>query len=351
MNQESNKPIVLIIHPGTLGDVMLSLTAIDGIRRRFLDHELIVVVHGEIGKILLEYDVVDRVLNIDETMLAELFSTNPQFGIDNADVLTRCRHAVVWVNDLDGCLFANLKSLGVNNISIISPHDDSLHASHQSDRYCESVKEWEKDKVELGFPGLFRLKAGWLENNTISPVFSKSHDRKTLMIHPGSGSRHKCLRPEKMGEILLRLSEGQKYQLFLCQGPADENIFFDLQTYIHQISHRILKNTSLLDMAKALCKADLFLGHDSGLTHLAAALGVPTIALFGPTDPLRWGPKGTNVEILQGTSCLCQDWNAVQQCPDKVCLTHSVYDIVAAVERVLTPSGKVDPFVDIVRVH
>jgi len=351
MKQESNKPVVLIIHPGTLGDVMLSLTAIESIRRRFHDYELILLVRGEIGQILLVYDVVDRVLNIDETMLADLFSKNLQLGTDNADVLTRCRQAVVWANDPDGRLFVNLQSLGVENISIISPHDDSLHASHQSDRYCESVMAWEKDRTRLESLSPFRISAANQGDKKITPAFPPRNDRKILMIHPGSGSRHKCLRPEKMGAVIRQLSESQDYQIILCQGPADENILFDLQPYIPQIPHSILKNTSLSEMAMAIRQADIFLGHDSGLTHLAAALGVPTMVLFGPTDPLRWGPKGTNVKILQGPCCQCQDWNAVQQCTDKICLTHSVDDIVRVVEHLLAHSGKVDPFVDIVRVH
>lgn len=351
MNQERKKPVVLIIHPGTLGDVMLSLTAIDGIRCRFHDHELILLVSGEVGPILLEYDVVDRVLNIDETMLSELYSEDPQLGSDSADILARCRYAVVWVNDLDGRLLANLQSLGVENISIISPHDDSLHARHQSGRYCESVVERVKDKTDLIFPNPFRLRVEGPGDKKLLSIFPKSNDRKVFMIHPGTGSRHKCLRPEKMGAVIRQLAESQNCQMILCQGPADENIFLALQPYVHQVPHKILKNTNLSDMAKALREADMFLGHDSGLTHLAAALGVPTIALFGPTDPLRWGPKGTNVEILQGPCCQCQDWNAVQQCTDKICLTHSVDDIVQAVERLLARSANVDPCSDIVKVH
>lgn len=258
---------------------------------------------------------------------------------------------MVWVNDLDGRLFANLQSLGVKNISIISPHDESLYASHQSDRYCESVVDWVKEKTEHIFPDPFRFGVEGQGGKQVFSGFPKGHDRKVFMIHPGTGSRHKCLRPEKMGAVIRQLSESQDCEMILCQGPADENILLALQPYIHQVPHKILKNTRLLDMAKALREADMFLGHDSGLTHLAAALGVPTIAVFGPTDPLRWGPKGTNVKILQGPCCQCQDWKAVQQCTEKICLTHSVEGIVQTVERLLTPSGKVDPFGDIVRVH
>ncbi|RMH06065.1 MAG: glycosyltransferase family 9 protein, partial [Nitrospirae bacterium] len=79
----------------------------------------------------------------------------------------------------------------------------------------------------------------------------------------------------------------------------------------------------------------LFLGHDSGLTHLAAVLGVPTIALFGPTDPTRWGPRGKRVTILRGPLCQCSNWEAVQQCFPKPCLNFSVDQVLAAMRQYL----------------
>ena len=54
----------------------------------------------------------------------------------------------------------------------------------------------------------------------------------------------------------------------------------------------LLRDLSVRLLAGVLTQADLFLGHDSGVTHLAALLGVPTVALFGPTDPARWAPQG-----------------------------------------------------------
>lgn len=54
----------------------------------------------------------------------------------------------------------------------------------------------------------------------------------------------------------------------------------------------------LLDLARFLAGARAYLGNDSGITHLATAVGVPVLALFGPTDPAIWGPRGHNVRIL-----------------------------------------------------
>ena len=77
----------------------------------------------------------------------------------------------------------------------------------------------------------------------------------------------------------------------LLEGPADRAVMQDL---LDHLSPRpiLLRDLPLRLLAGVLTLADLFVGHDSGVTHLAALLGVPTVALFGPTDPARWAPRG-----------------------------------------------------------
>ena len=82
-------------------------------------------------------------------------------------------------------------------------------------------------------------------------------------------------------------------------------------------------------MAGVLAQAKLFVGHDSGLTHLAAALQVPTLAMFGPTDPLQWAPLGNHVRTVTGLSCSCPTWESVRACESKSCLTISTETIIS----------------------
>lgn len=60
-----------------------------------------------------------------------------------------------------------------------------------------------------------------------------------------------------------------------------------------------MENWQLGKLAALMSEVDLYLGNDSGITHLAAACGTPTIALFGPTDPQVWGPQGPQVSIIR----------------------------------------------------
>jgi ADP-heptose:LPS heptosyltransferase len=106
---------------------------------------------------------------------------------------------------------------------------------------------------------------------------------------------------------------------------------------IHMARHPILlSGLSLRLLAGVLSQVDLFLGHDSGVTHLAALLGTPTVALFGPTDPERWAPRGRAVAVIREKPCRCASWDAVRNCIEKPCLDLSPPAILAACRTMRT---------------
>jgi ADP-heptose:LPS heptosyltransferase len=94
-------------------------------------------------------------------------------------------------------------------------------------------------------------------------------------------------------------------------------------------------------VAGILAHIDLFVGHDSGLTHLAAALHLSTVALFGPTDPRRWAPRGPQVTVLTGDGCRCQGWDAIEACLDKPCLQIPAEKLIQACKEELRRQERV----------
>jgi heptosyltransferase-3 len=114
-------------------------------------------------------------------------------------------------------------------------------------------------------------------------LWTPSSDK--IIMHPGAGAAAKCW-PHFAGLI-----EMVRDAVVLI-GPAD----VDFPT-----NRPSLRGLSLLDVAQELRQCRCFVGNDSGITHLAAYLGCPTIALFGPTDPRMWGPLGRRVKILWKT--------------------------------------------------
>jgi ADP-heptose:LPS heptosyltransferase len=82
------------------------------------------------------------------------------------------------------------------------------------------------------------------------------------------------------------------------------------------------RNLTLAQVAALLIRADLYLGNDSGITHLAGAVGAQTVALFGPSDARRWAPRGVKVSLLSlGVACSPCDVGVMKSCPHRKCLT------------------------------
>jgi ADP-heptose:LPS heptosyltransferase len=114
-----------------------------------------------------------------------------------------------------------------------------------------------------------------------------------LAVHPGSGSPAKNWPFERFVEAARRLSPGRPWLLAL--GPAED----DVPTLA---GARLARRLPLRALGAALARAGLFLGNDSGISHLAAACGTRTLALFGPTDPAQWAPVGRAVRTLRAPS-------------------------------------------------
>jgi ADP-heptose:LPS heptosyltransferase len=148
-----------------------------------------------------------------------------------------------------------------------------------------------------------------------------------VVIHPGSGSAHKCVAPEILASIIVAFQNSGATPVVL-EGPADREPVERLLTLCVD-SPIVLRGIDLLTVAGVLAQARLFVGQDSGITHLAGLMGLRTVALFGPTDPARWAPRGAHVTVVQGAPCLCQSWGDVSQCEKKPCLNMPQGHLVA----------------------
>ena len=115
-----------------------------------------------------------------------------------------------------------------------------------------------------------------------------------LAIHPGSGSASKNWGAERFAALARRIAPER---WLLVHGPADDQAVSGLTTAPGAC---VARDLPLRVLSAVLARAGAYVGNDSGVTHLAAASGAPTIALFGPTDPAVWAPVGPRVRILGG---------------------------------------------------
>lgn len=125
---------------------------------------------------------------------------------------------------------------------------------------------------------------------------------KPVIIHPGSGGRSKIWPLRKWYALLSRLRAEFSHPVLTVIGPADEHLK-PFAEEVQQLGVTVVEEVSLERLAAFLAEAALYIGNDSGVSHLAAAMGIPTIVLFGPTRPETWAPRGVQVEIVKSHWC------------------------------------------------
>ncbi|MDO9117493.1 MAG: glycosyltransferase family 9 protein [Nitrospira sp.] len=320
---------ILVIHPGGLGDVLLSIGAMAVLRSAFPQHKMILLAGSDVGHLLGQCGVIDQSLPIESSRFSALFSGRVQISDLPHDLLRRCDLVVGWLSDRDGSIRRGLQEVGVPRVMLQSPADAGGH--HQSDRFLETLKGefpvGANPSIRLRLPdqvlqaGMDALRAVGIEQT--APL---------IMCHPGSGSTHKCVRAETWG-MLIRGCQAKRFLPVMVLGPADEQAEAAIQA-LGLPGMLMLRPPSITMLAAILAQAQGYIGHDSGVTHLAALLGVPTVAMFGPTDERQWAPRGEQVTVVRGGGCLCVGWDAVRVCAAKSCLNVMPEKVFEALDTV-----------------
>jgi heptosyltransferase-2 len=121
-----------------------------------------------------------------------------------------------------------------------------------------------------------------------------------VAIHPGSGSPRKNWPVDHWAELgHLLLDQAVAPQLLLIGGEADHEKLEQLRSAWRHAPILVARDLPLPALAAVIERSQLFLGHDSGISHLAAAVGAPGLLLFGPTDPAIWSPGNPQMHTIE----------------------------------------------------
>ena len=177
--------------------------------------------------------------------------------------------------------------------------DHSLHSLQPVSRFLvEQVRAHGWD-IDYSFPRLEIDPDALNEARTRLAGAGLREGIDPVLIHPGSGGRKKIWPLGRWWALIrwLRLDRG--VPVLLSLGPADEHLRPFAQNAAHQFGIHILEALSLTELAAFLAISNLYIGSDSGVSHLAAATGIPSLVIFGPTAPEIWAPQGPNVRIVR----------------------------------------------------
>ncbi len=187
--------------------------------------------------------------------------------------------------------------------------------------------------LSLPVPSVFSLRP-----SALSSVSLSLQPSAYFVIHPSSGSPRKNWPGERFAALARAIEKGRGLTPVVLGGEADGEALGELGRRLKREGAVFVENAPLKEAAAVLARASLYVGNDSGITHLAALLGVPTVAIFGATDPRVWAPRGRRVEIVAGTApCAPCEPEERRRCPDNICLQSIPREEVIARAKALIP--------------
>lgn len=285
-------PRVLVIRGGAIGDFILTLPAIRLLRENIPGCHLEILGYPGIAELARVAGVADEIRSPGHRDMAPLFAPGAAVSPDVTAYFSSFNLIVSYLFDPDGYFRGNLERLGVKTL-IECPHrilPDKGHAASQLARPLEKLAFFLDDPAPT-FPP---------PPPSLDPL-----PRTDFILHPGSGSLQKTWPLENWLTVLATLSAHRPLRIILVTGEAEED-----RGLLHHLDAVTLPGITfeswhqiplpnLIPRLQALAPSGTrFLGHDSGISHLAAACGLPCLLLFGPTDPSLWAPQNANVTVL-----------------------------------------------------
>ena len=291
---------ILIIRGGAIGDFMLTLPALKAVRDAWPRAHIEIVGYKHIAILAENRFYAQAVRSIEYGPLSRFFARNSELPAELANYFASFDLIISYLYDPDRVFENNLRRCGVENLLCGPPKivENAGHAACQLARPIEEMGIRVADLSEKVFPSI--------EDRQFASEFDRSFQQPVIAIHPGSGGKEKNWPLENWIALFSRegrLSgvEGKGKRrccsLVVISGEADKTQTEQLEREWKDRDVRFAKNLPLPHLA-AVLERSIFIGHDSGISHLAAAAGANCVLLFGPTDPNVWAPRNKKVQVL-----------------------------------------------------
>lgn len=265
---------ILVLRGGALGDFIVTLPALAQLRRRWPDARIELAGNATAAALALDRGLINAVHSQHEARWSRLFTAEP-LPADFAAWLAGFDLVLNYWPDPDGDLG---RRFPLRAGQVFIPADDRPGPGPAAATFCAPLR-----RLGLAAPDY------WYPLTGDVPPAARTGP---VTLHPGSGSPRKNWPDERWRALLAALprpvtlivgeAEGERW----TGGPAEAGV-------------EVLSRRPLEELVAHLGRCRLFLGHDSGISHLAAACGAPSVLLFGPTDPAVWAPPAPRVRVLR----------------------------------------------------
>jgi predicted lipopolysaccharide heptosyltransferase III len=302
-------PSLLLFKLRYIGDVLLTTPAIRALRRAYPSSEISMLVNKGTEDVLRHNPHLTRVLTIDRRKIErESLATRLRYEWEMITRLRALRPTIAV--DFDSGERAAYLAFGSGAALRVGFHrthgirrllynrritvGKGLHTVERNLALVEQALGVKRDETTLELP------IGETERHSIAAWLERHNllAGRYVVLHPGARYPHKRWPIEKWTQLAARLRERSGLQLVIVGGDAEQGAAQAIASGLTVPPFSLVGQTSVLELAALCQRAALFIGNDSGPSHIAAAVGTRVISLFGPTDPVVWRPWGPDHVVI-----------------------------------------------------
>lgn len=276
----------LICHRGALGDFILTWPALFCLREALPQHQFLGIGRAEYMRLAISFKLLDTYLDNESADLLDFFC-----GRRIPEEIGSPQGAVLWLTNGQETVDILKQSASLPVVCIPPFPQIRIHLAQY---YCSVIQSHFTITIPQNLADCFP---------------ARTNEGKYALIHPGSGSFKKNYNPLFYRNLANVLRQSGYRKVGFIFGPVEEE-----KMNREDFTGEWIEHPNDVDaLAGQLSGASLYIGNDSGVSHLAGFLGIPTIALYKTTDPKIWGVSGkkvTHISAVDEKSALCK----IQEC-------------------------------------
>jgi ADP-heptose:LPS heptosyltransferase len=328
---------ILVIHQGALGDFILGLPALETLRKAFPQAKSIIMGYPRILELVENRFYAEEILSIDQRGMATFFVREGSLDFNLSQFFKTFDLIVVFGRDGDGTVVGNLKRVCQGRILPINtspPWDEKVHfIDHLLKQFTQHGFFASESNPKLHLKDSDRE---WAKDFWKSKGVTLEERAKVIVLHPGSGSKRKVWPLDRFLSLAHTLRNHLGSKILIVLGPAEGTEAQKAFEGMEPNSFILGKGLTLLQLASVMEGCWFFIGNDSGISHMAAALGLPTMVIFGPTDERVWAPKGEKTSVVRrDVPCSPCPQERFFQCKDFKCLRGiETGEVIGELERI-----------------
>ncbi|MBF0218645.1 MAG: glycosyltransferase family 9 protein [Gammaproteobacteria bacterium] len=317
--------ILVVRQHNQIGDMLCSLTLYKAIKTKYPDSQ-ITLVAAKTNYEIPFFDInpyIDRVLIFDKSSVKAIFNflknlrdRKYTFGFVPSTIkISTTSHIInfisgaknrVGVKSIDG-------KVNKSHILLNVKSDFLWKNTHQSERNLQ-VANLINCNISENSRHLIKLNSSDSDldfaKNFISSYFP-DRTKNIVALHPGAGKKSNTWDSNNYIKLIKDIYTELNCYILITSGPTDEIIINHIHSELTKanIDFMLLTNTSIKKLAAILPMVDLYITNDTGTMHIAGYSCTKMVALFGPTNPLEWAPKGNNQNYIKSATGNINDIN------------------------------------------